>query len=49
MIDVSECGERKEDGQKVATGNTEVRDCSSGVRCIRAGAIWLRRKEKMGG
>lgn len=49
MIDASECGKRKGDGQKVAASNTEVRDYSSGVKCIRAGAIWLRRKEKMGG
>ena len=45
---MSDCGESKEDGQKVVTTNTEVRNCSSGVKCIGGGTIWPRRKEKMG-
>lgn len=49
MIDVSDCGESKEDGQKVVTSNTEVRNCSSRVKRIGGGTIWQRRKEKMGG
>lgn len=48
MIDVSECGESKEDGQKVVTSNMEVTNRSSRVKCIRGGTIWPRRKEKMG-
>lgn len=49
MIDVSDCGESKEDGQKVVTSNTEVRYCSTGVKHIGEGTIWQRRKEKIGG
>lgn len=49
MIDVSEGGESEEDGQKVVTSNTEVRNCSSGVKQIGGATIWPRRKEKRGG
>lgn len=49
MIDVSDCGESKEDGQKVATSNTGVRNYSSRVKHIGGGTIWPRRNEKMGG
>lgn len=35
MIDVSDCGKSKEDGQKVATINTEVRNRGSRVKRIR--------------
>lgn len=45
MIDVSDSGESKEDGQKVASSNTEVRDCSSRVKQIEAGTIWPRKGE----
>lgn len=46
MIEVSDCGESKEDGQKVVTSNTEVRNSSSKVRCIGGATIWPRRKEE---
>lgn len=45
MIDVSDSGESKEDGQKVASSNTEVRNCSSRVKQIEAGTIWPRKEE----
>lgn len=44
-MDVSDSGESKEDGQKVASGNTEVRNCSSRVKQIEAGTIWPRKEE----
>lgn len=46
MIDVSDCGESKEDGQKVASSNTKVRNCSSRVTCIGGGTIWPRKKDE---
>lgn len=45
MIDVSDSGERKEDGQKTASSYTEVRNCSSRVKQIKAGRIWPRKEE----
>ncbi len=47
MIDVSDWGESKEDGQKVLTSNTEVRNCSSRVKRIGGGTIWPMRGENM--
>lgn len=49
LIDVSDGGESKEDGQKVVSSNTEVRNCSSRVKRIEAGTIWPRREEDEGG
>lgn len=46
MIDASDGGESKEDGQKVASGNTEVRNCSSRVKQIEAGTIWPQMEEE---
>lgn len=46
MIDVSDGGESKEDGQKVASGNTEVTNCSSRVKRIEAGTIWPRKEDE---
>lgn len=48
MIDVSDCGESKEDGQKVASSNTEVRNCSSRVKQIKVDAIWPGKEEDEG-
>lgn len=48
MIDVSDCGESKEDGQKVASSNTEVRNCSSRVKQIKADSIWPGKEEDEG-
>lgn len=48
MIDVSDCGESKEDGQKVASSNTEVKNCSSRVKRIKADAIWPGEEEDEG-
>lgn len=39
MIDVSGGGESKEDGQKVVTSDTNVRDRSSRVKRIGGGTI----------
>lgn len=48
LIDVSDCGESKEDGQKVASSNTEVRNYSSRVKRIKADAIWPGKEEDEG-
>ena len=43
-------GESEEDGQKVVSSNTEVRNSRSGVKRIGGGAIWPRRQwENEGG
>lgn len=48
LIDVSDCGESKEDGQKVASSNTEVKNCSSRVKQIKADSIWSGKEEDEG-